>query len=79
MNQSLINEKTLAERWGIKPMTLSQWRWNGRGPKFMKIGRKVLYRLQDVETFELERLATNTAYKTEFSANQRGHHEHTSR
>lgn len=79
MNHSLLTEKALAERWDIKSATLSQWRWNGRGPQFMKIGRRVFYRIQDIEAFELERLALNTAYRPRSQTiNVRGQHEHTS-
>lgn len=65
MNQSLLTEKNLAERWGIKPMTLSQWRWNGRGPMFLKIGRRVLYRLEDVAAFEENKRYANTSHRVE--------------
>lgn len=32
----------------------------GQGPRFLKIGGKVLYRLEDVETFEAEHLRQGT-------------------
>lgn len=35
----------------VKPATLEQWRWNGRGPKFCKIGRSCRYRMSDLESF----------------------------
>ena len=56
MNQELITPDILATRWDIKRETLSQWRWNGRGPQFLKLGRKVLYRIQDIEAFEANNL-----------------------
>lgn len=56
MNQELITPDVLATRWDIKRETLSQWRWNGRGPQFLKLGRKVLYRIQDIEAFETNNL-----------------------
>lgn len=52
----LLTPKNLADRWNMKPKTLKDWRWQGRGPKFIKIGGRVLYRLMDVEDYETENL-----------------------
>jgi Helix-turn-helix domain len=46
----------LADRWGLSPRTLENWRWRGEGPPFVKIGRKVVYRLIEVEAYEHEQL-----------------------
>lgn len=51
----LLTTEELAERWGISPQTLCSWRMKsnfGKGPAFIKIGRRALYRLKDVEAFE---------------------------
>jgi len=55
-----LDQKSLADRWLISPRTLEQWRWQGKGPKYLKIGAKVVYRLEDVESFESENLHLNT-------------------
>ena len=55
-----IDQKELARRWLISPRTLEQWRWQGRGPQFLKLGGRVLYRLADVEAFEADNLHFNT-------------------
>ena len=44
----------------LKPATLGQWRWNGRGPRFVKIGRACRYRLADLEAFLEERVFSST-------------------
>ncbi|NRB20482.1 MAG: DNA-binding protein [Rhodobacteraceae bacterium] len=44
-----MTQEQLADRWQISPRTLEQWRWLGKGPKFLKIGARVLYRDEDVE------------------------------
>lgn len=31
--------------------TLSQWRLHNRGPAFHRLGAKILYRLEDLESF----------------------------
>ncbi len=51
-----FNQKQLAERWGISPKTLERWRWLGQGPKFLKLGGRIVYRLEDIEAFEEQRL-----------------------
>jgi hypothetical protein len=55
-----LDQKGLAERWLISPRTLEQWRWQGRGPRFLKISRRVVYRLTDIEAFEAASLHLNT-------------------
>lgn len=31
-------------------------RWNGRDPEFLRLGKHIVYRLQDVELFEEQKL-----------------------
>lgn len=47
-----LNQTELSARWNISPRTLERWRWLGEGPRFLKLGGRVLYRLEDVEEFE---------------------------
>ena len=51
----------LAARWHITPHTLGQWRWNGRGPRFSKMGKRILYKLENVEKFEAQMEYDNTS------------------
>jgi hypothetical protein len=55
-----LDQKGLAKRWLISPRTLEQWRWQGRGPRYLKIGGRVVYRLSDVEVFEAASVHANT-------------------
>jgi len=55
-----LDQKDLAKRWPISPRTLEQWRWQGRGPQFLKIGGRVVFRFSDVEAFEAANLHANT-------------------
>ena len=41
--------------------TLSNWRVRGEGPRYIKLGRKVLYPLAEIEAFEQRHLRDNTA------------------
>jgi hypothetical protein len=47
-----LNQIELSRRWKVSPRTLERWRWLGQGPRFMKLGGRVAYRIQDVEAFE---------------------------
>ncbi|WP_420857877.1 helix-turn-helix transcriptional regulator [Marivivens marinus] len=55
-----LTQAQLASRWHISPRTLEQWRWLGKGPKFLKIGARVLYDETEVEAFEAAQLCQNT-------------------
>ncbi len=55
-----LDQNELAERWSLSPRTLEQWRWRGVGPRYLKLGARVTYRLSDVEAFEAERLHAST-------------------
>lgn len=44
----------------VQPTTLEQWRWNGRGPTFVKIGRSVRYRQADLDAFLSARAFAST-------------------
>jgi hypothetical protein len=39
---------------------LERWRWIGTGPKFLKVGGRVVYRIEDIEAYEAEQLRTST-------------------
>ncbi len=55
-----LNQNALAARWNISPRTLERWRWAGEGPLFIKLGGRVVYRLKDVEAFEVEQIRQAT-------------------
>lgn len=45
----------------ISPRTLSNWRCAGTGPKFVKLGGRILYPVAEVEAWEARRTAESTA------------------
>jgi hypothetical protein len=51
-----LNQIDLSRRWTISPRTLERWRWLKAGPSYLKIGGRVVYRLEDVEDFETTQL-----------------------
>lgn len=51
-NRRVLNEQELADRWGISIKTLQRWRCTALGPRFLKLGNRVGYRVEDVEQYE---------------------------
>ena len=47
----LLKEKATAECLGIEEATLRRWRWEGKGPRFAKIGAAVRYDPDDIDDF----------------------------
>ena len=59
--RTCLNQTELAARWTISARTLERWRWTGDGPAFLKIGGRVVYRLEDVLAYEQARQRRSTA------------------
>lgn len=64
MTDVFMKQKVVARRCGISPRTLERWRVVGEGPRFLKVGANVLYRLRDVEAWEATRVCQSTADAT---------------
>lgn len=56
----LTSDET-AIRLHLSPGTLSNWRVQGRGPRFVKFGAKVLYPEKEVLEYEKRAVRQNTA------------------
>ncbi len=52
MDAKHFNQIHLARRWNISPRTLERWRWLKQGPDYLKIGGRIVYRLEDIEAYE---------------------------
>ena len=58
----LRNEIETAEYLGgISVKTVQKWRWKGEGPRFTKLGGRVLYRQSDLDAFIIAGLRTSTS------------------
>ena len=55
-----LSQRELARRLRVSPRTLEGWRWRGTGPRFIKAGGRVIYRLEDIEAFEATQLRQRT-------------------
>jgi predicted site-specific integrase-resolvase len=60
MQDEFLKQKDVARRWGISPRTLERWRVIGHGPRFVKVGAHVVYRMCDVRAYEIKRIRTKT-------------------
>lgn len=51
-----LNQVELSRRWSLSPRTLERWRWLNQGPRYIKVGGRVIYRLEDIEAHESENM-----------------------
>ncbi len=56
-----MNQRQLANRWGVSEATLERWRAEGIGPVFLKLRGRVMYRLEDIEAYEQGCLRKSTS------------------
>ena len=50
-----LTEAELAARWRHSLRSLQRWRADGNGPPYLRIGRRIVFRITDVEAFEAGR------------------------
>lgn len=55
-----VRNAEAAEYLGCSPRTLDHWRSRGRGPKYLKVGTRVLYRISDLDAFVREVETSNS-------------------
>ncbi len=60
-DRRVLNENELAQRWGVSPKTLQRWRSEGRGPRYLKLSKRVSYPLEAILDFEYSVLHESTA------------------
>jgi predicted DNA-binding transcriptional regulator AlpA len=70
---SNVNEHEAATYLGVSVHSLRRWRWIGGGPKFRKLGSRVVYPLVELDTWQADKLRSSTsdqgtAGKTIYSA-----------
>ncbi len=60
-DRRVLNENELAQRWGISPKTLQRWRSESRGPKYLKLSKRVSYPVDAILDFEKNALHASTS------------------
>ncbi len=46
-----LDQKDAAERLCLSPFTLRNWRNDGRGPRFYRVGSRIIYKASDLDAF----------------------------
>lgn len=59
--QEHMTPEQLAVRYSVHTGTLANWRTRGCGPRYIKIGKQVLYAREDVLRWEEEQKKRSTA------------------
>lgn len=57
----LLTPEQTAERLGIAPRTMANWRVVGAGPPFVRVGSRVRYTIADLETWVQTRTVGHTS------------------
>ncbi|MGE0705543.1 MAG: helix-turn-helix transcriptional regulator [Vicinamibacterales bacterium] len=59
--KTTLTDIEVASRLGVSRFTVRSWRLKGIGPRFLKMGRAVRYRPQDVDDYERQALVETQA------------------
>ena len=51
LSTDFLTPDQAAEYLSIRPQTLAKWRCCGQGPRFVRVGRLIRYRLADLESY----------------------------
>ena len=62
--QPLLTQRQCAEALALSERTLERFRVNGIGPKFVRMGKSIRYRLSDVEVWIASRTVGSTSVQT---------------
>lgn len=61
LEKRTLTDVEVAARLGVSRFTVRSWRLKGTGPRFLKMGRAVRYRPEDVEEYERRALVDTQA------------------
>lgn len=59
--QHHLTERDLAARWHLTVKAIQAKRARGGGPRYLKLGSAVRYRLADIEAYEAAQTRSNTS------------------
>lgn len=66
INDRLLTIKEVADYLGVPVTTLYQWRYRGKGPPGLRVGRHVRYRRSDVDDWVENQLDERTSPPTRY-------------
>ena len=61
--QPLLTQRQAAETLALSERTLERFRVTGAGPKFVRLGKSIRYRLADLEAWIASRVVGSTSEK----------------
>lgn len=50
--RAYLTSKEVADRWRLSDQTLANWRHAGKGPPFIRVGSRVLYPIEGIQSWE---------------------------
>ncbi len=59
---ALLTTEEVAAVLGVAPQTLTTWRYNRKGPRFVKLPRRIRYRGQDLNRWLHENTVETTSH-----------------
>lgn len=57
----VLNAEAAAARLGVAKSTLARWRVVGGGPNFVRLGRRVGYRMADLDAWVTDNVCSSTS------------------
>ncbi len=51
MTENMLDDVQAARMLGLSPQTLRNWRTQRKGPRYIKLGRAIRYRPEDLENY----------------------------
>ena len=61
MREHLLDTARAADHLGLSARTLEKWRTTGGGPLFVKLGRRVAYRIADLDSWVAAQVRSSTS------------------
>ena len=71
MTEHLLTSRELSQRWNLSIRTIEKWRYVDYGPPFLKLGKAIRYRIEDIIDFEQLALKKKSATLRKFRAAER--------
>jgi len=71
MTEHLLTSRDLSQRWNLSIRTIEKWRYVDFGPPFLKFGKAIRYRIEDIIEFEQRALKKESATLRKFREAER--------